>query len=175
MNHKTLNVLIIIALAAVMVAGTIAVGSGNMAFAKSGSGGKMSSPHKAHDKGNGNGNGNEGISVPTDTKQNQECQTAGGVSPVSLSCTAASTNTITQAGGILGGIDSGSGGKMSSADKGKGNGNGNGNEGISVPTDTQQKQECQTAGGTSPITASCTALSTNLNSQLGGLLGEVPK
>ncbi len=173
MNHKTLNVLIVIALAAVMVAGTIAVGSGNMAFAKSGSGGKMSSPHKAHDK--GNGNGNEGISVPTDTQQKQECQTAGGVSPVSLSCTAASTNTITQAGGILGGIDSGSGGKMSSADKGKGNGNGNGNEGISVPTDTQQKQECQTAGGTSPITASCTALSTNLNSQLGGLLGEVPK
>ena len=85
--------------------------------------------------------------------ENQECQTAGGVSPVSLSCTAASTNTITQAGGILGGIDSGSGGKMSFADKGKGNGNGNGNNGISVPTDTQQKQECQTAGGTSPITA----------------------
>src|SRR5437588_66880 len=139
MNHKTLNVLIVIALAAVMVAGTIALGSGNMAFAKSGSGGKMSSPHKAHDKGKGNGNGNDGNSVPTDTQQKQECQTAGGVSPVSLSCTAASTNTITQAGGILGGLSAGSGGKMSSGDRGhdKGNGNGNGNDGISVPTDTK--------------------------------------
>ena len=99
MNHKTLNELIVIALAAVMVAGTIAVGSGNMAFAKSGSGGKMSFPHKAHDK--GNGNGNDGISVPTDTKQNQECQTAGGTSPITASCTGVSTNTITQLGGLL--------------------------------------------------------------------------
>ena len=49
------------------------------------------------------------------------------------------------------------------------------NKGIAVPTITAQKQKCETAGGTSPITASCTALSTNLNSQLGGLLGEVPK
>ncbi len=102
MNHKTLNVLIVIALAAVMVAGTIAVGSGNMAFAKSGSGGKMSSPHKAHDKGNGNGNGNEGISVPTDTQQKQECQTAGGTSPITASCTALSTNLNSQLGGLLG-------------------------------------------------------------------------
>ncbi len=100
MNHKTLNVLIVIPLAAVMVAGTIAVGSGNMAFAKSGSGGKMSSPHKAHDK--GNGNGNEGISVPTDTQQKQECQTAGGTSPITGSCTALSTNLNSQLGGLLG-------------------------------------------------------------------------
>ena len=61
----------------------------------------MSSPHKAHDKGNGNGNGNEGISVPTDTKQNQECQTAGGTSPISASCTALSTNLNSQLGGLL--------------------------------------------------------------------------
>jgi hypothetical protein len=46
--------------------------------------------------------------------------------------------------------------------KGKGNGSGNGNEGISVPTDTKQNLECQTAGGVSLITGSCTALSTNI-------------
>ena len=102
MNHKTLNVLIVIALAAVMVAGTIALGSGNMAFAKSGSGGKMSSPHKAHDKGKGNGNGNDGISVRTDTQQKQECQTAGATSLVTGSCTALSTNLNSQLGGLLG-------------------------------------------------------------------------
>jgi hypothetical protein len=154
-NNKTTPVLVAIAaLAAVMVAGTIAVGSGNIAFA---------------------GKGNDGISVPTDTKQNQECQTAGGTSPITGSCTAVSTNTITQAGGILGGLSAGSGDKMSSGDRGhdKGNGNGKGNDGISVPTDTKQNQECQTAGGTSPITASCTGVSTNIISQLGGLLREV--
>ena len=80
-NNKTAPVVIAIAaLAAVMVAGTIAVGSGNMAFA---------------------GKGNDGISVPTDTRQNQECETAGGTSPVTGSCTAFSTNTIDQSGGLL--------------------------------------------------------------------------
>ena len=83
MNHKTSAALVTIAaLAAVMVAGTIAVGSGNMAFAKTKS--------------------NDGISVPTDVQQKQECETAGGTSPVTDSCTAVSTNTITQDGGVLG-------------------------------------------------------------------------
>jgi hypothetical protein len=152
MNHNTSNVLIVIGLAAVMVAGTIAVGSGNMAFAFK---------------------GNNGISVPTDTQQKQECQTAGGTSLITGSCTALSTNVITQTGGILGELKTGSEGKIPFGDNGKGNGNGHGNDGISVPTDTNQKQECQTAGGVSPITASCTALSTNINSQLGGLMSEV--
>jgi hypothetical protein len=102
MNHKTSTALVAIAaLAAVMIAGTIAVGNGNMAFAKPGSGGKMSSGDKGKDKGNGNGNVNDGISVPTDTQQKQECQTAGGTSPITASCTAASTNVISQLGGLL--------------------------------------------------------------------------
>ena len=154
-NNKTAPVVIAIAaLAAVMVAGTIAVGSGNMAFA---------------------GKGNDGISVPTDTRQNQECETAGGTSPVSLSCTAASTNTITQSGGVLGELKTGSEGKIPFGDKAKGNGheNGHGNDGISVPTDTRQNQECETAGGTSPVTGSCTAFSTNTIDQSGGLLHEL--
>jgi len=164
MNHKTINnnnktapvLVAIAALAAVMIAGTITVGSGNMAFA-------------------GSAKGNDGISVPTKTNQNQECNTAGGASPITGSCTAASTNVITQTGGILGELTkqgkSGSEGMSTLGDNGKGRDNGN--SGISVPTDTNKHQECNTAGGASPITGSCTALSTNTNTQLGGLMGEV--
>ena len=32
------------------------------------------------------------------------------------------------------------------------------NDGITMPTNTKQKQECQTAGATSPVTGSCTAV-----------------
>ena len=46
---------------------------------------------------------NTGINVQTDINQNQDCKTAGGGttgSPISSSCTASSTNTVTQSGGI---------------------------------------------------------------------------
>ena len=46
------------------------------------------------------------------------------------------------------------------------------NDGISIPTKTQQKQECETAGATSPVTASCTAVNTNTITQSGGVLSE---
>ena len=83
-NNKTVAVLLAAAaLAVVLVASVVvAVGNGNMAFAKT--------------------KGNDGISVPTDTQQKQECETAGGTSPVTGSCIATSTNTITQSGGVLG-------------------------------------------------------------------------
>ena len=81
-NNKTPAVLVAIAaLAAVLVGSTAAIGSGNMALA-------------------GNVN-NTGINVPTDTQQKQECETAGGTSGISNSCTAASTDTVTQSGGIM--------------------------------------------------------------------------
>ena len=44
---------------------------------------------------------NTGVNVPTDTDQKQNCQTVGGTSPISGSCTAKSNDTITQSGGIL--------------------------------------------------------------------------
>jgi hypothetical protein len=82
-NNKTPAVLVAIAaLAAVLVGSTSAIGSGHMALA-----GNVT---------------NTGINVPTDTQQKQECETAGGSSGVSNSCTAASTDTITQSGGLLG-------------------------------------------------------------------------
>ena len=54
------------------------------------------------------------------------------------------------------------------------------NDGISLPANTKQNQECQTAGGISPITGvekigSYTAVSTNAVTNLGGSIGEVMK
>jgi flagellar basal body-associated protein FliL len=75
-DHKTATALVVLAaVAGVLVAS--AVGSGNMAFA------------------------GKGISIPTDTKQKQECQTAGATSLVTGSCTALSTNVVNQSGGVL--------------------------------------------------------------------------
>jgi hypothetical protein len=39
-----------------------------------------------------------------------------------------------------------------------------------VPTDTDQKQDCQTAGAMSGITNSCTAKSNDTITQSGGIL-----
>ena len=69
----------------VLVVSTIAIGSGRTALA---------------DDITKNIN-NTGINVPTDTNQKQECQTVGGSSPIGTSCTATSTDTVSQSGGIL--------------------------------------------------------------------------
>jgi hypothetical protein len=87
-DQKTATALVVLAaVAAVLVASTAAVGTGHMALADNGNKTK--------------GFKNSGISMPTDTKQQQECQTAGGASLITASCTAVSTNAITNAGGIL--------------------------------------------------------------------------
>jgi glucan phosphoethanolaminetransferase (alkaline phosphatase superfamily) len=44
---------------------------------------------------------NKGVNVQTYTNQKQDCQTAGETSPISNSCTATSTDTVTQSGGVL--------------------------------------------------------------------------
>ena len=85
-NHKTATVLVAIAaLAGVLVSSTVAIGSGHIALADD--------ITKLYN--------NKGISVPTHTNQKQECDTAGGRSGITNSCTAASRDTITQSGGIL--------------------------------------------------------------------------
>jgi hypothetical protein len=81
-NNKTPAVLVAIAALAAVLVGASAMGSGHMALAA------------------GNVN-NTGINVPTDTQQKQECETAGGTSPITGSCTATSTDTIDQSGGIV--------------------------------------------------------------------------
>jgi hypothetical protein len=82
-NNKTPAVLVALAaIAAVLVTSTVAIGTQHMALA-----GNVT---------------NTGINLPTDTQQKQECETASGNSPISNSCTGASTDTITQSGGTVG-------------------------------------------------------------------------
>ncbi|MFZ0895237.1 MAG: hypothetical protein WAZ77_12115 [Candidatus Nitrosopolaris sp.] len=80
-NNKTPAVLVAIAALAAVLVGASAMGSGHMALA-----------HNIN---------NTGINVPTDTQQQQECETAGGSSGVSNSCHADSTDNISQSGGIM--------------------------------------------------------------------------
>jgi hypothetical protein len=44
---------------------------------------------------------NSGTNVQTHTNQQSKCQTASGMSGISGSCTASSSNTITQGGGVV--------------------------------------------------------------------------
>jgi hypothetical protein len=44
------------------------------------------------------------------------------------------------------------------------------NTGVNVQTDTHQKQDCQTVGGTSGMANSCIGTSTDTVTQSGGLL-----
>jgi hypothetical protein len=91
-NHKTTTVLVAIAaLSAILVAGSVAAASDHFAFAHK----KNAAAKKSLV--------NNGIAVPVITAQQQECETAGGTSAVTGSCTATSTNTVTESGGILGG------------------------------------------------------------------------
>ena len=78
-NHKTATLLLAVAaLAAVLVASAAAVGNGHMALA------------------------GKGIKISADTEQKQECQTAGGTSLITGSCSAVSTNNLTNSGGVIG-------------------------------------------------------------------------
>ena len=90
-NHKTL-----IALAAISAIAAVLTGSVHVAFAQ------LSSTAAQGDvKTITKTTTNSGVNVPTDTDQKQQCDTAGGTSPIATSCTATSTDTITQSGGVL--------------------------------------------------------------------------
>jgi hypothetical protein len=88
-NQKTALVAIA-AIAAVLAVSTIAIGNGRMALAADTTTTTITK----------NVN-NSGLNVPTDTDQKQDCLTAGASSPISESCHATSTDTISQQGGIL--------------------------------------------------------------------------
>ena len=86
-NHKAATALIAIsAIAAVLVVSTVTIGSGRMVL--------------ADDNVTKNFN-NTGINVQTSTSQKQGCDTSGGSSGISGSCTASASHTVTQSGGIL--------------------------------------------------------------------------
>ena len=84
-NHKAATALVAIsAIAAVLVVSTIT--SGRIALAQETVTKDLN---------------NTGINVQTSTSQKQGCDTSGGSSPIGMSCTANSTHTVTQSGGIL--------------------------------------------------------------------------
>jgi hypothetical protein len=86
-NHTTILVLALVAaLATTLVAtGIVAIASSAAAFG-SGQGADTDS----------------GISIHNNFVQKQKCQTAGGTSPITGSCTATGTNTVTNSGGVIG-------------------------------------------------------------------------
>jgi hypothetical protein len=93
-NQKTALVAIA-AIAALIVVSTTAIGNGRTANAF---GGFRAPPPGVTITKDLN---NTGVNVQTDTNQKQDCLTAGGSSGVSGSCTASSTDTLSQSGGIL--------------------------------------------------------------------------
>jgi len=142
-------IVLIATIGAVLVGGTVTLGSDNVVFA---------------------GKENGGINVRSDTNKKQECETAGGVSPVTASCSATSMNTVAQNGGGLSELKSGNVGGIIPLLGGQGKVNGKENGGINVRSDTNKKQECETAGGVSRVTAVCPAVSASNESNTGGVL-----
>jgi hypothetical protein len=86
-NQKTILVAIA-AIVAVIAVSIIAIGNGRMASAQ-----ETTTITK--------NTNNTGVNTPIDSNQKQGCTTAGGTSGISSSCTASSSNTNTQSGGIL--------------------------------------------------------------------------
>jgi hypothetical protein len=86
-NQKT-AIIAIAAIATVLAVSTIAIGSGRTALAA-----ETITVTKHLN--------NTGVNVQTETNQPQTCQTVGGTSGITGSCTASSTDTVTQSGGIL--------------------------------------------------------------------------
>ena len=81
-NHKSTTALVAIAiLAGVLIVNTVVIGSRHNTLA-----------HKAKSTSFENSH----INVQTDTNQGQACETVGGTSPISNSCSSASSDTITQ-------------------------------------------------------------------------------
>ena len=87
-NHTTILVLALVAALA-----TALVATGIVAIA--------SSAAAAASEDNPSGD-NTGISVHGKIAQKQKCQTAGGTSPITGSCTATATETIDNSGGVIG-------------------------------------------------------------------------
>ncbi len=90
-NHKIATALVAIsAIAGMLAVSTVAVGSVHKALADDTK--TITKNIRVN---------NTGVNVPTGTDQKQECQTVGANSGIGGSCTATSTDTVTQSGGIL--------------------------------------------------------------------------
>jgi hypothetical protein len=143
-NHKT-SLFAIAALAGLLLISTSAIGRGHIALA----GGDDTKVYNNNHHGGGSSGGGS----------------SGGGSSGGGSSGGGSSGGGSSGGGSSGGGSSGggsSGGRSVLVD--------GSNTGISVQTDTHQKQDCQTVGGTSGIANSCIATSTDTVGQSGGML-----
>ena len=86
-NQKT-GLVAIVAIAALVVVSTIAIGSGRLASAA-----ETTTITKTVN--------NNGTNVQTETNQKQNCITAGGYSGVADSCHASSSDKVESSGGLL--------------------------------------------------------------------------
>lgn len=93
----------------------------------------------------------QSISIPTDNNQTQACDTAGLSSAISDSCNGSFNNNVTNSGGVL---------RL---------GPGTGDASISIPTSNAQQSDCETAGASSGISASCNNNATNTVVNSGGI------
>ena len=93
----------------------------------------------------------QSISIPTSNTQASACDTAGLSSAISDSCNGSFNNNVTNSGGVLH-LGPGTGGAS-----------------ISIPTSTTQHTDCETAGASSGISASCNNNATNTVVNSGGI------
>ena len=147
-KHKSATVLVAIAALAGVLVIASTVESEHLAFAYKGF-----SRGVVHMKGD---NGKHAIEQSTNIDQKTICETAGGNSPIDASCTNTAITHSINTGGI-GGVRGGTG------DDGA----------IEQPTNIDQKTICETAGGNSPIDASCTNTAITHSTNTGGI-GGVP-
>ena len=93
----------------------------------------------------------QSISIPTNNTQASACDTAGQSSAISDSCNNVFNNNVTNSGGVL---------RL---------GPGTGDASISIPTSNAQQSDCETAGASSGISASCNNNATNTVVNSGGI------
>ena len=109
------------------------------------------------------GSGGNSINVASKQSQASNCQSAGGNSPITLSCINAQSSENTNSGGIIVNGGSGSG----SGHSGHGH-HGHSGSSINVASQQSQASNCQSAGGNSPITPSCINAQSSHNTNSGG-------
>ena len=103
-NHKTTTLLVAIAAiaATLLAAGSVTVASNHSAFAWKDKEYKKDKYQRDENKYQNDGSENSGTSNSLAQSVEQNCQTAGGTSPISGSCIATVTGTITNSGDVVG-------------------------------------------------------------------------
>jgi hypothetical protein len=151
-HEKTAIALVTVAaFAAILIASTIAaVGSADMASARTKKPGTDSVRKLATTSPPSSGRSNSGILVVNRADQANRCSTAGGTSAITDSCANSAASATDISGGVTGSSSSG-------------------NSGIAVINKARQSGDCSTAGSSSPIGASCSNAAASATNITGGV------